>query len=388
MNKAVALLLAVLLSAGALRAGVVVGAERMDVYLPLIKGRKVGILTNHTGMVGNRHLVDTLLSLGVDVKVVFAPEHGFRGRADAGEKVAGYRDAETGVEVVSIYGASRKPRQDDVRKLDVVLFDIQDVGLRYYTYLSSMHYMMETCAETGKPMILLDRPNPNGMYVDGPVMEDRYRSFVGMHPIPVVHGMTLGELAIMINAEGWLAGDVKCNLKVVPCLGYTHSTRYELPLPPSPNLPNMRAIYLYASLCCMEGTALSVGRGTPFPFQVFGHPALQGGEYDFTFTPKAMYGSAEPPLKGRTCRGRDLRSAPDDEDIISGGVDLSYLVSAYAAMPDKRGFFNPMFEKLMGAAYVREMIERGAAAAEIKAGWTDGVERFRIRRLPYLLYDE
>ncbi len=377
------------MSFGAQAAGVVAGAEQIDAYIGGLQGKKVGILTNHTGMVGGRHLVDTLLSLGVNVLAVFAPEHGFRGDADAGEKVGSYVDPKTGVNVISIYGSSRKPKQEDVRKLDVVLFDIQDVGLRYYTYLSSMHLMMETCAETGVPMIVLDRPNPNGMYIDGPVIETKYRSFVGMHPIPVVHGMTLGELAQMINGERWLAGGCTCELTVVPCRNYTHATRYALPVAPSPNLPNMRSVYLYSALCCMEGTVVSIGRGTDFPFQVCGHSALRGNkDFPFTFTPRVGAAAKNPPQKDRLCYGIDLRQLPDDEYVIAHGVDLSYVIACYRAMPQKADFFNSMFEKLLGVSYIREMIVAGKSAKEIKARWKNDVESFRTQRKPYLLYEE
>ena len=361
------------------------GAERTDRYLPLIEGRRVGIVTNQTGRIGGRHLVDSLHALGIDIAAVFAPEHGFRGEADAGEQVASGRDPATGVEVISIYGASRKPRREDIARCDVILFDIQDVGLRYYTYLSSMHYVMESCAEAGVRLVVLDRPNPNGMYVDGPILDTaRYRSFVGMHPIPVVHGMTLGELARMINGEGWLAGGARCELTVIPCEGYRRSDRYRLPVKPSPNLPDMRAVYLYPSLCFFEATPVSVGRGTEFPFCVYGHPRLEG---DFAFTPRSGAGAKNPPQEGRLCRGRDLRGGASDEELIERGIDLSYLVECYRRIGDAK-FFTPVFEKLMGVDYVRPMIERGCGAAEIKERWAGDTERFKRQRKPYLLYED
>ena len=273
----------------------------------------------------------------------------------------------------------------DIAPLDIILFDIQDVGLRYYTYLSSMHYMMEACAENHKPMIVLDRPNPNGFYVDGPILEPKHRSFVGMHPIPVVHGMTLGELARMINGEGWLPGGETCTLTVIPCLNYTHQTRYELPVRPSPNLPNQRSIYLYSSLCFLEGTPVSVGRGTDTPFQIFGHPGLQG--MDYTFTPQPNEGSKNPPLKGQLCRGMDLRQTPSDSMIWARGVDLSYVILCYRQLGGET-FFRPIFDKLTGTDYVREMIVAGADAQTIRARWQEDVERFRQMRKPYLLYEE
>lgn len=358
----------------------------MGEYLPLLQGKKVGVLTNHTGLVNNTHLVDTLLARGVHVTAVFAPEHGFRGNADAGEKVNGYQDAKTNLPVISLYGANRKPRQEDIAAVDVMLFDLQDVGLRYYTYLSTLHYLMETCAETHTPLIVLDRPNPNGFYVDGPRLDPKYRSFVGMHPIPVVHGMTLGELAGMINGEGWLTGGKQCPLTVIRCQHYTHQTRYRLPVRPSPNLPNMRAIYLYPSLCYFEGTPISVGRGTNFPFQVFGHPALKG--YSFSFTPQSVAGAKNPPLKNQVCLGVDLRQSPSDEEITRNGINLSYVIDAYNRMPDKSRFFQPMFEKLIGTDYVRTMIKEGKGAEEIKAKWQNDVIQFKKLRKPYLLYNE
>lgn len=363
-----------------------VGAERMEEYLPLLQGKRIGILTNHTGMVHHTHLVDTLLKRGVDLRMVFAPEHGFRGEADAGEQVASYKDPKTGLRIVSLYGANKRPKAEDLAQLDLVLFDMQDVGLRYYTYLSSMHYMMEGCATVGIEMMVLDRPNPNGFYVDGPILESRHQSFVGMHPIPVVHGMTLGELARMINGEGWLAGGVHCALEVIPCEGYTHQTRYTLPVKPSPNLPNMRSIYLYSSLCFFEGTPVSIGRGTDFPFQVYGHPALKG--MSFSFTPQPNAGAKNPPQKGVLCRGEDLRNAPSDEEIWSRGVDLSYLVECYRQIGGGESFFLPIFNKLTGVSYIREMIIRGDSAQKIREQWSDDVARFKEQRKPYLLYEE
>lgn len=342
-------------------------------------------MTNHTGTVGRTHLVDTLRSLGVDIRVVFAPEHGFRGQADAGESVASYRDRKTGIDVVSVYGSTKRPPDSIMQRLDVLLFDIQDVGLRYYTYLSSMHYLMEACAANGKRLIVLDRPNPNGFYVDGPVLEAKHRSFVGMHPIPVVHGMTLGELARMIDGEGWLRDGLRCKLTVIPCRGYTHRSRYRLPTAPSPNLPNMRAVYLYPSLCFFEGTPVSLGRGTDFPFQAYGHPELQG---DFSFTPRSNAGAKNPPLKDKLCHGVDLRTAPSDERIWERGVDLGYVIDCYRQLNLGEKFFTPMFDRLTGTDYVRQMILQGAGADRIKARWADDVERFKQTRKPYLLYEE
>lgn len=387
MNRKIILLFGLLLaSLGApAQDRIETGAEQTGRYLPLLEGRRVGIMTNHTGTVGRTHLVDTLRSLGVDSRVVFAPEHGFRGQADAGESVASYRDRKTGIDVVSVYGSTKRPPDSIMQRLDVLLFDIQDVGLRYYTYLSSMHYLMEACAANGKRLIVLDRPNPNGFYVDGPVLEAKHRSFVGMHPIPVVHGMTLGELARMIDGEGWLRDGLRCKLTVIPCRGYTHRSRYRLPTAPSPNLPNMRAVYLYPSLCFFEGTPVSLGRGTDFPFQAYGHPELQG---DFSFTPRSNAGAKNPPLKDKLCHGVDLRTAPSDERIWERGVDLGYVIDCYRQLNLGEKFFTPMFDRLTGTDYVRQMILQGAGADRIKARWADDVERFKQTRKPYLLYEE
>ena len=387
MNRKIILLFGLLLaSLGApAQDRIETGAEQTGRYLPLLEGRRVGIMTNHTGTVGRTHLVDTLRSLGVDIRVVFAPEHGFRGQADAGESVASYRDQKTGIDVVSVYGSTKRPPDSIMQRLDVLLFDIQDVGLRYYTYLSSMHYLMEACAANGKRLIVLDRPNPNGFYVDGPVLEAKHRSFVGMHPIPVVHGMTLGELARMIDGEGWLRDGLRCKLTVIPCRGYTHRSRYRLPTAPSPNLPNMRAVYLYPSLCFFEGTPISLGRGTDFPFQAYGHPELQG---DFSFTPRSNAGAKNPPLKDKLCHGVDLRTSTSDERIWERGVDLGYVIDCYRQLNLGEKFFTPMFDRLTGTDYVRQMILQGAGADRIKARWADDVERFKQTRKPYLLYEE
>ena len=387
MNRKIILLFGLLLASLSAPAQdrIETGAEQTGRYLPLLEGRRVGIMTNHTGTVGRTHLVDTLRSLGVDIRVVFAPEHGFRGQADAGESVASYRDRKTGINVVSVYGSTKRPPDSIMQRLDVLLFDIQDVGLRYYTYLSSMHYLMEACAANGKQLIVLDRPNPNGFYVDGPVLEAKHRSFVGMHPIPVVHGMTLGELARMIDGEGWLRDGLRCKLTVIPCRGYTHRSRYRLATAPSPNLPNMRAVYLYPSLCFFEGTPVSLGRGTDFPFQAYGHPELQG---DFSFTPRSNAGAKNPPLKDKLCHGVDLRTSPSDERIWEREVDLGYVIDCYRQLNLGEKFFTPMFDRLTGTDYVRQMILQGAGADRIKASWADDVERFKQTRKPYLLYEE
>ena len=363
----------------------VVGDCRLPEYIHLLEGKRVGVLANHTAVIGSTHLVDTLLHSGVDVKRIFAPEHGFRGTASAGEHIASSRDAYTGIEIVSLYGANRAPKANDVFGCDVVVVDIQDVGVRFYTFLSTMYLMMQTCADVGVPMIVLDRPNPNGAYVDGPIIEEQYRSFVGVLPLPVVHGMTLGELARMINGEGWLHGGVKCELTVVPCLGYRRSMRYDLPIAPSPNLPTPLSVALYPSLCYFEGTSVSVGRGTDYPFECYGHPALQA---EFEFTPEERTGAKNPPHKGVTCKGVDMRVS-SVEEVMMGGIDLGPVVEAYRqlAAVGERFFVGDFFEKLIGTRYVRDMIEMGYSADEIEAMWKDDVERFVVQRSQYLIYE-
>lgn len=359
--------------------------ERIPDYIELLFGKRVGILTNHTGVIDTTHIVDTLVHSGVNVTVIFAPEHGFRGTQSAGEKIPSSRDAYTGIEIVSLYGRSRIPRRNDVFKTDVILVDIQDVGVRFYTYLSSLYCMMQACADTSTPMIILDRPNPNSMTVDGPVLNPTYRSFVGMVPVPVVYGMTLGEVARMINGEGWLEEGRRCRLMVVPCLDYRRSMRYTLPIAPSPNLPTMRSIYLYPSLCYFEATPMSVGRGTDWPFEVVGHPKLEG---EFRFTPQECTGARKPPCEGELCRGLDLRTYPPVDSIISRGIDLSYLVDCFEQMEGDDRFFSPYLDSLFGTGYVRDMILMGFTAAEIKQQWQPEVEAFKLKRQKYLIYDE
>lgn len=363
------------------------GAERIAEFMPDMSGRKIGVVCNHTSVVGDKHLVDTLVAAGANVVKIFAPEHGFRGDADAGARVANTKDKATGLPVISLYGSNKKPAPADLAGLDMMLFDMQDVGLRFYTYLSTLHYVMEACAENDLTLVLLDRPNPNGMYVDGPVLDMKNRSFVGMHPIPVVHGMTLGELARMINGEQWLAGGRRCRLDVIECEGYTRAMRYEPPIAPSPNLPNLRSIYLYPSLCLFEATPMSIGRGTDFPFQVFGHPELKYKGYQFSFTPRAVRGAANPPLKDVLCYGMDLRNEPDNDYIIAKGIDLSYLIEAYNNSGAGEKFLTPFFEKLIGVDWVRPMIVGGYPHHQIKERWQNENRNFIQKRKPYLLYD-
>jgi uncharacterized protein YbbC (DUF1343 family) len=376
------------LAASSHAAGIKVGAACVDEYLPLLRSKQVGLVANHTSLVNGTHLLDTLRTLGVNVLRVYAPEHGFRGTVEAGENVAEYVDKKSGVAVASLYGASKKPSRKQLQGIQVMVFDIQDVGVRFYTYLSTLHYVMEACAESNIPLIVLDRPNPNGSYVDGPVLEPPHRSFVGMHPIPVVHGMTLGELARMINGEAWLKNKVQCTLTVIKCERYSHATAYQLPVKPSPNLPNMRSVYLYPSLCLFEGTIMSVGRGTDAPFQVFGHPAWTGKQ--FSFTPRSIKGVAEhPPHEETACYGVDLRHVGESVLRERRQLNLEYLVEAYRSLKGgDEAFFTNFFSKLAGCNELRRQIEQGLSVAQIRASWQPGIEKFRRQRAAYLLYED
>ena len=362
------------------------GAELTGAYLPLIRGKRVAVMTNQTGRVGDEHLVDLLIRNNVDLVGIFSPEHGFRGTADAGEHVASSVDEKTGVPVWSLYGGGGgKPSVDKMRTFDVLLFDLQDVGLRFYTYYASMARLMDACAEHNKKMIVLDRPNPNGFYVDGPILDMKHKSGVGWLPIPVVHGMTLGELALMINGEKWLPQGRICDVTVIPCENYTHQTKYELPVAPSPNLPNTQSIYLYPSTCLFEGTVMSLGRGTSFPFQAYGHPNFKGS--GFSFTPRSVPGAKNPPLLNKKCYGVDLRNV-SHEQIWENRFDLSYVIDAYKNLKMGDEFFTDFFEKLVGVDYIRQDIIAGKSAREIKEKWFCDVLRFKQQRRPYLLYDE
>ncbi|OJV36547.1 MAG: hypothetical protein BGO33_12495 [Bacteroidia bacterium 43-41] len=381
------LFIALILSSIAVQAQTVkVGAEITDAYFPLIRGKRVAVMSNQTGRVGNEHLVDLLIRNKFNVVGIFSPEHGFRGTADAGEHVANSVDEKTGVPVWSLYGSgSGKPSADKMEKFDVLLFDLQDVGLRFYTYYASMARLMDACAEHSKKMIMLDRPNPNGFFVDGPILDMKHKSGVGWLPIPVVHGMTLGELALMINGEKWLPQGRICDVTVIPCQNYTHQTRYELPVAPSPNLPNTQSIYLYPSTCLFEGTVVSLGRGTSFPFQVYGHPDYKGS--DFSFTPRSVPGAKNPPLLNKKCYGVDLRNV-SQEYIWENGFDLSYVIDAYKNLKMGDKFFTGFFEKLVGVDYIRQDIIAGKSAQEIKDKWYCDVVKFKQQRRPYLLYGE
>ena len=366
---------------------VTVGAARTDSYIPLLKGKRVALFSNHTGMVGDRHTLDVMLDNGIDVVTLFSPEHGFRGTADAGEHVASGTDPLTGIPIASLYGGkgTRMPSKEVMDGIDVIVTDIQDVGLRYYTYYCTMIDLMNAAKAYGKDFVVLDRPNPNGMTVDGPILDMKYSSGVGRLPIPVVHGMTLGELARMANGEGWLKDGGTVKLTVVPCLDYTHSTRYRLPIAPSPNLRTMQAIYLYPSICYFEATPVSLGRGTDFPFEVYGHPDMKCRSFDFT--PRSVPGAKNPPQLGKHCHGVDLRHVPEEE-LITKGINLEYLIDAYRDLGMGDKFFRSFFELLIGRGDIRSMIEAGRSADEIKATWADDVARFKAPRKPYLLYAE
>lgn len=365
---------------------VITGDEQTSEYFPLLEGKRIAIFSNHTGMIGNKHLLDVLLENQFNVVAIFSPEHGFRGNADAGEHVSSSVDSKTGVPILSLYdGKLGKPSEASMNKFDLLIVDIQDVGLRYYTYYASMCRLMDACAEYGKKMLILDRPNPNGHYVDGPLLDMKHKSGVGWLPIPVVHGMTLGELALMVNGEHWLPKSRTCDVTVIPCKNYTHQTKYRLPIPPSPNLPNMTSVYLYPSTCYFEATPVSLGRGTDKPFQVYGHPDMKG--YSYSFTPRSMPGAKNPPQLNKLCHGVDL-SGMSDEEIWKRGLDLSYVIDAYRNLNIGDKFFTSFFEKLIGVDYVRRMIEDGKDADEIKACWQDDVKKFKEQRKPYLLYAE
>lgn len=344
-------------------------------------------MANHSTILKNTHLVDSLISLGINVVKIFSPEHGFRGDGEAGEIIKNEIDSRTGVPVISLYGNQKKPSHSDFSELDIIIFDMQDVGVRFYTYISTMHYVMETAAELNLPVIVLDRPNPNGFYVDGPMLEIKFKSFVGMHPVPLVHGMTIGEFAKMINGEGWLANSLQCNLAVIPCLNYTHNSKYILPVRPSPNLPNQKSIYLYPSIGFFEGTSISLGRGTDFPFQVFGHPSFK--QMPFAFIPESRpNASKNPPLKGEKCYGIDLRDYSDDFFYEMKQVNLSWLIFAYKSFDDKSKFFNSYFNLLAGNELLKQQIENGSDEETIRKGWELDLRRFREIRKKYLLYPD
>ena len=364
-------------------ANVLTGAENIDAYLPILKNKKIGVLTNQTGVLDvykkNNSIVDFLISNQIQVNKIFAPEHGFRGTADAGEHVIDGKDVSTNLPIISLYGDNKKPKPEQLAGIEIIVFDLQDVGARFYTYISTLHYIMEACAENKIQLIVLDRPNPNINIIDGPILEKEFTSFVGMHPIPLLHGMTSGEYAQMINGEKWLKNNIQCNLKVIPCLNYNRNLSYSLPVKPSPNLPNDQAINLYASLCLFEGTNVSVGRGTETQFQVYGSPFLP--KSNFSFTPVPNFGAKEPIYKNEICNGEELTNIPKVNKL-----ELKWLIKAYNSTSDKSKFFNLFFTKLAGNKKLQNQIENGISETEIRKTWNKGLEDFKQMRFMYLIY--
>ncbi|MBA7525134.1 hypothetical protein ES705_17283 [subsurface metagenome] len=365
---------------------IITGAERIEMYLSLLEGKKVALVANHTSKINDTHLLDSLLSLKINVVKIFTPEHGFRGVADAGEQLNNYVDSSTGLPVISLYGKIKKPKPEHLEGVNTVIFDIQDVGTRFYTYISTMQYVMEACAENDVEFVVFDRPNPNGFYVDGPILDPEHKSFVGMNPIPVVHGLTVAEYARMINGERWLKNGIQCKLKYIPCENYDHNKAYELPIKPSPNLPDMLSIYLYPSLCLFEGTIMSVGRGTDFPFQVFGHPAYVNET--FSFTPGSNEGASNPKYSGIECKGVDLRDIEYRFFWQERRIILNWLIDAYNNMKEKGDFFNSYFSKLSGTQELQKQIESGLSPEDIYKSWEPGLIQYKQIRKKYLLYPD
>jgi uncharacterized protein YbbC (DUF1343 family) len=382
---------------------IVTGAENINAYLPLLKDKKVDVVTNQSGVISvygktgavknatgkvvgefegadfNQSIVDYLIENKINVQKIFAPEHGFRGTADAGEHVIDGKDSKTGLPIISLYGDNKKPKPEQLAGIDIVVFDLQDVGARFYTYISSLHYIMEACAENNIQLIVLDRPNPNGGIVDGPILEKEFASFVGMHQIPILHGMTIGEYAKMINGQKWIKKGIQCKLTVIPCLNYSREMSYSLPMKPSPNLPNDQAINLYASLCLFEGTNVSVGRGTETQFQIYGSPFLP--KSNFSFTPIPNLGAKEPTYKNEVCNGEDLTKIPKIKQL-----ELKWIIKSYNETSDKTKFFNPFFTKLTGTKKLQQQIESGVSEIEIRKTWTKGLNDFKKMRKKYLIY--
>ena len=360
----------------------VIGASQLNEYLPILANKRIAVVANQTSLIDNTHLIDTLLSTGVNLIKVYSPEHGFRGKADAGASITDERDSKTNLPVLSLYGKNKKPKSADLDSIDLMIFDIQDVGARFYTYISTLHYVMEACAENNIPLLVLDRPNPNGHYVDGPLLDTAYNSFVGMHPIPIVHGLTIGEYAQMINGEYWLNDSIQCDLMVQKMQNYTHNYVYDLPVKPSPNLPNTQSIALYPSLCLFEGTAISVGRGTNKQFQIIGSPKLDSCSY--TFSPISGEGAKYPKHENELCCGWDLSEANFNNEL-----NLSYLIETFDQYNAKGlTFFNSFFDKLAGSNTLRVMIEAGWTSTQIKETWQEDLEAFKQKRKNYLIYSE
>jgi len=366
---------------------IIVGSNQTEKYLPLLKGKRVGIVANQTSVIftpeGYTHLVDSLISLNVDIATVFSPEHGFRGKADAGEKVVDGLDTKTGLPILSLYGKNKKPSDEQLNNIDIMIFDIQDVGVRFYTYISTLHHVMEACAEKGILLLILDRPNPNGHYIDGPTMEEDHRSFLGMHPIPLVHGMTIGEYAHMVNGQKWLANGIQCNISIIPVKNYTHQTSYSLPIRPSPNLPNDHSIKLYPSLGLFEGTTINAGRGTESQFQRYGAPFLDSSLFSFTYTPEANFGAKYPKHKDKLCYGEDL-----SEFKAESKVSLSWLIKAYKNSTDKENFFDTAsFTKHSGTELLQQQIQNGLSEDDIRATWEEDLAAYKKIREQYLIYN-
>ena len=365
---------------------VIPGCGQTGLYLADLEGKSVGLVANHTTVIGSGHLADSLVALGVNLVRIFSPEHGFRGDADAGAEIQNNIDARTGLPVISLYGGKNKPSPEDLQGIDIMIYDIQDVGVRFYTYISTLHYVMESCAENHIPLLVFDRPDPLGHYIDGPVLEPEFRSFVGMHPIPVVYGLTPGELASMINGEGWLAGRARCDLKVIPCGNYDHNTRYQLPVNPSPNLNSMESVYLYPSVCFFEGTVMSLGRGTPFPFRVIGHPDYP--ERNFSFVPRAGKSNVNPLFRDRECYGLDLRKMQADSLEKLQAIRLQWMLEAYRRMDLGKGFFTDYIDRLAGTAKLREQVVAGFTEQQIRQSWQQGLDEYDAKREQYLLYPD
>ncbi|HBG69619.1 MAG: hypothetical protein A2W93_13910 [Bacteroidetes bacterium GWF2_43_63] len=370
---------------------VINGAERTSDYLHLLKNKRVAMVVNHTSMIDSRHEADSLSSLGVNITTIFAPEHGFRGNMADGAHVHSYRDSLTGINVVSLFGSSFKPTKKELENVDVIIFDIQDVGVRFYTYISTMHYIMEACAENNIPLVVFDRPNPNGHYIEGPVLDPEFRSFVGMHTIPIVHGLTIGELALMINGEGWLKNSLHCDLTIIPCENWNHKKLYQLPVMPSPNLVSMESVYLYPSLGLFEGTIISVGRGTMRAFEIIGHPLIK--DTSFSFVPRPISGMSEkPPLDGKICYGYDLKSFAAEYLKYRGTIVLEWIIELYCELdnnPQSGGFFtNRTFDRLAGGSQLRKQISEGKNSMDIRKSWQSDLEKYKQIRKKYLLYED
>lgn len=399
------LLFSIFFNAANAQTKIIAGAERMDVYVPMLKGKSVAVFANQTSMVGNIHLVDALVKKGVKVVKIFGPEHGFRGVADAGEKVTNYIDKQTGIQVISLYGAHNKPTIEDLENIDIMIFDIQDVGVRFYTFISSLQYYMEAAFENSKPLLILDRPNPNGFYVDGPVLDMKFKSFVGMQPIPIVYGLTMGEYGMMISGEKWLtekankkqeyymhaqnSKDTPFHFLVIKCKNYDHNSKYILPIKPSPNLPEIQSIYWYPSTCLFEGTVLSEGRGTAKPFEYFGHPSLPKNL--FSFTPTSMEGAKEPKQKDKICYGWNLSATPDEVlKQVNNKIQLKWIIQAYKLFPDKVKFFlkTNSFNRLAGNDVLMRQIIDGLSEDEIRKSWEPALNNYKTIRKKYLLYKD